>query len=78
MSSVSTPPHTPRNKRTRVRSVQSINRGDHIEVSSGDTVYYRGEVRETAPGLGTVWIREDEGVRTAISVDDFSIWKTSD
>ena len=47
-----------------------------MEVRSGEQVYYRGEVRDTAPGLGTIWIRgDDEGARIAISVEDFTIWK---
>ncbi len=49
-----------------------------MEVRSGKQVYYRGEVRDTAPGLGTIWIRgDDEGTRIAVSVEDFTIWKTA-
>ncbi|WAP52251.1 hypothetical protein OL239_02795 [Arthrobacter sp. ATA002] len=59
----------------RVRNIRSIRRGDHIEVRSGNELYYSGEVRDTAPGLGTLWIRGDEGTRIAVSVEDFSIWK---
>lgn len=59
----------------RVRNIRSVRRGDHVEVRSGSEVYYRGEVRDTAPGLGTLWIREDEGTRIAVSVEDFTIWK---
>lgn len=61
----------------RVRNLRSVRRGDTIEVRSGSEVYYRGEVRETAPGLGTIWIRDDEGSRIAVSVEDFTIWKLS-
>lgn len=69
-------PHPIPTRSKRVRNIRSIRRGDHVEVRSGEQVYYRGEVRETAPGLGTVWIREDDGgTRTAISVEDFTIWK---
>ncbi len=49
-----------------------------MEVRSGKQVYYSGEVRDTAPGLGTIWIRgDDEGTRIAVSVEDFTIWKTA-
>ena len=76
MPAVSTPPHSSTSRAKRVRNIRSIRRGDHVEVRSGEQVYYRGEVRETAPGLGTIWIRtDDEGTRTAISVEDFAIWK---
>ncbi|MCC9197091.1 hypothetical protein QNO08_15740 [Arthrobacter sp. zg-Y820] len=79
MPAVSTPSTPTRSKPARakrVRNIRAIRRGDHIEVRSGSEVYYRGEVRDTAPGLGTVWIREDDaGTRTAVSVEDFTIWK---
>lgn len=76
MPAVSTPQYSPATRSKRVRNIRSIRRGDHVEVRSSGHVYYRGEVRDTAPGLGTIWIREDdEGTRTAVSVEDFSIWK---
>ncbi|WP_104102070.1 hypothetical protein [Arthrobacter sp. 08Y14] len=76
MPAVSAPHHPSPTRSKRVRNIRSIRRGDHVEVRSGEQVYYRGEVRETAPGLGTIWIRGDEeGIRTAISVEDFTIWK---
>lgn len=60
----------------RIRNIRSLRRGDHIEVRSGKKAYYRGEVRDTAPGLGTIWIRTDEdGTRTSVSVEDYTIWK---
>ncbi|MCQ1999826.1 hypothetical protein [Arthrobacter zhaoxinii] len=60
----------------RVRSIRSLRRGDTIEARSGGTTYLRGEVQDTAPGLSTVWIRDEStGQRTAASMDDFSLWK---
>ncbi|MET4061734.1 hypothetical protein ABIB35_003311 [Arthrobacter sp. UYP6] len=76
MPAVTTPQRSSATRSKRVRNIRSIRRGDHIEVRSGEQVYYRGEVRDTAPGLGTIWIRgDDEGTRTAVSVEDFTIWK---
>ena len=76
MPTLSAPQHSPATRSKRVRNLHSIRRGDHVEVRSGEQVYYRGEVRDTAPGLGTIWIRgDDEGTRTAVSVEEFSIWK---
>ena len=47
-----------------------------MEARSGDHVYYRGEVRETAPGLATLWLNDEEsGMHTAVSTEDFTIWK---
>ena len=46
-----------------------------IEVRSGNEVHYRGEVRDSAPGLGTIWLRGEDGLRIAVSVEDFTIWK---
>jgi hypothetical protein len=61
----------------RVRNVSSIHRGDYVEARSGDEVYYRGEVRDTAPGLATLWLNDEEtGMHTAVSTEDFTIWRT--
>lgn len=74
----STPTRHPSTRAKRVRNIRALRRGETIEVRSGKEVYYRGEVRETAPGLGTVWIREDDaGTRIAVSVEDFTIWKVA-
>ncbi|MCC9204147.1 hypothetical protein [Arthrobacter sp. zg-Y769] len=60
----------------RVRSIRSLRRGDIVEARSGGTTYFRGEVQDTAPGLSTVWIRDEStGLRTAASMDDFTLWK---
>lgn len=75
MPVVSTPTPSPTRAR-RVRNIRSLRRGDHVEVRSGKEVYLRGEVRDAAPGLGTVWIRrDDDGTRTSVSTEDFTIWK---
>ena len=61
----------------RVRNISSIRRGDYVEARSGDQVYYRGEVRDTAPGLATLWLNDEEsGMHTAVSTEDFTIWRT--
>lgn len=60
----------------RVRSIRSLRRGDTIEARSGGETYFRGSVQDTAPGLSTVWIRDEStDMRTAVSMDDFSLWK---
>ena len=60
----------------RVRSIRSLRRGDTVEARSGGETYFHGQVEETAPGLSTVWIRDEStGLRTAVSMDDFSLWK---
>lgn len=69
-----TPPTTARAK--RVRSIRTLRRGDTIEARSGGETYFHGQVQDTAPGLSTVWIRdESSGLRTALSMDDFTLWK---
>lgn len=62
---------------SRIRSLRSLKRGDRIEARLQREVLYRGQVEETAPGLGTVWMR-DEAVdaRLALSQDDFTFWTT--
>ena len=62
----------------RVRSIRSLRRGDTVEARSGGETYFRGQVEDTAPGLFTVWIRDEStGARTTVSMDDFTIWKTA-
>ena len=75
LSMPSTPIRSKTSRPKRIRNIRSIRRGDHLEVRSGNEVHYRGEVRDTAPGLGTVWIRSEDGLRIAVSVEDFTIWK---
>ncbi|MBP3035420.1 hypothetical protein J2M53_04000 [Arthrobacter sp. zg-ZUI100] len=76
MPVVSTPAPATTTRAKRVRNIRSLHRGDLVEVRSGKKVYYSGEVRDTAPGLGTIWIRTDEdGTRTSVSVEDYTIWK---
>ncbi|MCQ1948900.1 MULTISPECIES: hypothetical protein [Arthrobacter] len=70
--------HSPSTKARakRVRSIRSLRRGDIVEARSGGTIYFHGEVQDTAPGLSTVWIRDEStGQRTAASMDDFTLWK---
>ena len=77
MSSASTPSVSPHPSARRIRNIRSVHRGDHVEVRSGGHVYYRGEVRDTAPGLATLWLRDEEtGSHTAVSTEDFTIWRT--
>ncbi|MCC3282811.1 MULTISPECIES: hypothetical protein [Arthrobacter] len=77
MPSATPSPSTPNTFARRIRNVSSIHRGDHVEVRSGGHVYYRGEVRDTAPGLATLWLRDEEsGAHTAVSTEDYTIWRT--
>ncbi|MER1997954.1 MAG: hypothetical protein ABTA24_15855 [Arthrobacter sp.] len=77
MPSACAPPSRPVAPARRVRNISSIRRGDYVEARSGDQVYYRGEVRETAPGLATLWLNDEEsGIHTAVSTEDFAIWRT--
>ncbi|WP_052207279.1 hypothetical protein [Sinomonas humi] len=58
----------------RIRKLSELRRGDLIEARSGVTVL-RGAVYDTAPGIGVVWIRdEDTRRRRAIQEEDFSLW----
>lgn len=62
----------------RVRSIRSLRRGDTVEARSGGETYFRGEVEETAPGLFTAWIRDEStGIRTAVSMDDFTLYQVA-
>lgn len=77
MPSASTSPVSPNASSRRIRNISSIHRGDHVEIRSGGHVYYRGEVRDTAPGLATLWLRDEEtGTHTAVSTEDYTIWRT--
>ena len=77
MPSASTSPCRTNAPARRVRHISSIHRGDYVEARSGDHVYYRGEVRDTAPGLATLWLNDEEsGMHTAVSTEDFTIWRT--
>ena len=67
---------TPTARAKRVRSIRSLRRGDIVEARSSGETYFRGEVQETAPGLFTVWVRDEtSGLRIALSMDDFTLWK---
>ena len=62
---------------SRIRSLRSLKRGDRIEARLQNEALYRGLVEETAPGLGTVWMRDEAAdVRLALSQDDFTFWTT--
>jgi hypothetical protein len=59
----------------RIRDITKLRRGDRVEARR-DSTCYSGQVKDTAPGLGMLWIREDGGHgRRAVSADDFSIWR---
>lgn len=75
MSSVTCPPAPTAHRLQRVRNISSLHRGDPVEVRSGGEVYFRGEIHDTAPGLGTLWIRDEMGSRVAVSLDDYTIWR---
>ncbi|AUI52939.1 hypothetical protein SAMN04489742_3622 [Arthrobacter crystallopoietes] len=62
---------------TPVRDVSLIRRGDWIEAYRGGQTCYRGDVTETAPGLGIIWIRENgRHGRRAVSLDDFTVLRS--
>ncbi|MBG6191014.1 hypothetical protein IWX64_001968 [Arthrobacter sp. CAN_A212] len=62
---------------SRIRSLRALKRGDRIEARMQADVLYRGLVEETAPGLGTVWMRDETAdSRLALSQDDFTFWTT--
>jgi hypothetical protein len=62
---------------TPVRDVSLIRRGNWIEAYRGGQTCYRGDVTETAPGLGIIWIREDgRHGRRAVSLDDFTVLRS--
>lgn len=64
-------------ERTPVRDISLIRRGDRIEARRGMETCYRGDVKDTAPGLGMLWIREEgRHGRRAVSLDDFTILRT--
>lgn len=76
MSTLTCPPAPTSHRLQRVRNIRSLHRGDAVEVRSGNEVYFCGEIHDTAPGLGTLWIRDaDMGSRIAVSLDDYTIWK---
>lgn len=57
-----------------ITDISLIRRGDCIEARRGDTTCYRGDVKDTAPGLGVLWIRETgRHGRRAVTLDDFTI-----
>ncbi|HEX2248394.1 MAG TPA: hypothetical protein VHH13_12690 [Arthrobacter sp.] len=63
-------------RRIPVSDISLIRRGDRIEACRGDQTCYRGDVKDTAPGLGILWIREEgRHGRRAVSLDDFTILK---
>ena len=76
MPSASTSPCRSNAPARRVRNISAIHRGDYVEARSGEQVYYRGEVRDTAPGLATLWLNDEEsGMHTAVNTEDFTIWR---
>ncbi|MGW9413926.1 hypothetical protein [Arthrobacter cupressi] len=69
---------------TRIRTLDQLHRGDHIEarLSVGpaydDVVIRRGSVQETAPGIGVVWIMDQlSGLRKAINTDECTLWRVA-
>ncbi|MEE2523625.1 hypothetical protein V1639_13400 [Pseudarthrobacter sp. J75] len=74
----------PRTHVTRIRALDQLHRGDHIEArmsvgpSYDDVVIRRGSVQETAPGIGVVWITDTlTGMRKAINTDECSVWRVA-
>lgn len=60
---------------TRIRSLAPLRRGDVIEARILDLVVHRGQVVETAPGIGALWLRKDAtGERKLIYLEEYSVW----
>ncbi|CEA09234.1 hypothetical protein BN1051_02601 [Arthrobacter saudimassiliensis] len=69
------PENAPAPRMRRIRNARTVHRGDLIEARAGGRVAYRGEVRDTAPGLSTIWLRDEEtGGAVAISTDEFELF----
>ena len=52
-----------------------MHRGDLVEARADGRVAYRGEVRDTAPGLSTIWLRDEHtGIAVAVSTDEFDLF----
>ena len=69
---------------TRIRALGQLHRGDEIEArlkvahDYDDVVIHRGIVRETAPGIGVVWITDRQsGLRKAIDTDECTLWRVA-
>lgn len=59
----------------RLQDLSGLRTGAHIEARDLNSVRYRGEVVDTAPGLGIVWIREaGHGTRKILDQHEFSLW----
>lgn len=83
---VSSPPrpslHTRRQvhgRSTRVNDLRELRPGDVIEARQWDTTYYRGEVEDTAPELGVLWLLEESTFRSRkmICTQDYTLWVVS-
>jgi hypothetical protein len=59
-----------------VRDIATLRRGDEIEARRGDSSCHRGQVKDTAPGVGMIWLYEEgRRGRKAVSADDYSIYR---
>lgn len=66
-------------KRIRIRSLVPLQRGDTIEARILDLPVHRGQVVETAPGIGALWIRKDGSrERKLLYADEYNIWLVMD
>lgn len=63
----------------RVRTLAPLHRGDIVEARILDLVVHRGQVVETAPGIGALWIRKDgTGERKLLYLEEYGIWLVLD
>lgn len=61
--------------RRPVHDISRLRRGDRVELRRAEAPGCHGLVKDTAPGLGMLWIREDGGRRRrAVAAEDFSIY----
>ena len=60
----------------RVTNLSTVHPGDDLEARQGNTVIYRGEVEETSPQLGVLWIRYGPlQTRKLLDHTEYELWK---
>lgn len=60
---------------SEVGNLQSLRRGQEVEVRLNKSVYFQGVVEEIDVDLGVVWVRDSFNERKMIDASDFSVWR---
>lgn len=60
---------------SEVGKLQSLRRGQEVEVRLNKSVYFQGVVEEIDVDLGVVWVRDSFNERKMIDASDFSVWR---